>query len=331
MLTHGVSCRSVFISVWGVINCVNNNPKLAFNFPTFEQQKEIASGYQKMSGANFDNVIGAIDGILIWILKPTLTECLKAKCGEISFMCSRKDKYGLNMQAICDHKLKFTWIDIRWPGVSSDYMAWITSTLCNNLEEDASLIVLIGMTIIGDAAYVKSKYMAVPFKSVAGDEAKDAYNFYQSQLRVSIERAFGVLVHRWAILRGPLNIPLFKVGSVVMCLCRLHNFCIDCSDAEKEEGRMHGIVESDASNLHRIVRHARRVDRRVNSNSIMSYDVVAINEQSGRPDDIMDGGEHFNDCGSLLPRTNHQPTDTPMDAMFESVKKQELRRPPVKE
>ena len=88
------------------------------------------------------------------------------------------------MQAICDHNLKFSWIDIRWPGVSSDYMAWVTSTLCNNLEEDVSLLVLVGMTIIGDAAYVKSKYMAVPFKTVAGDEAKDAYNFYQSQLRV---------------------------------------------------------------------------------------------------------------------------------------------------
>jgi hypothetical protein len=29
---------------------------------------------------------------------------------------------------------------------------------------------------------------------------KDDYNYYQSQLRMTIECAFGMLVHRWSIL-----------------------------------------------------------------------------------------------------------------------------------
>jgi hypothetical protein len=68
--------------------------------------------------------------------------------------------------------------------------------------------------------------MSVPFK---GSQMgyNDAYNFYISQLRITIERYFGVLVHRWAILRAPLTIPTQKVCVLVMCLCRLHNFCID--------------------------------------------------------------------------------------------------------
>jgi hypothetical protein len=53
-----------------------------------------------MSGARFDRVIGAIDGILIWIIKSNKTECEKAKYGSKSFFCGRKDKFGLNMQAI---------------------------------------------------------------------------------------------------------------------------------------------------------------------------------------------------------------------------------------
>ena len=235
-------------------------------------------------------------------------------------MCSRKDKYGLNMQAMCDHHLRFTWIDIRWPGISSDYMAWVTSKLCDTLEKNPLSILLDGITIIGDAAYVKSHYMATPFKSTAGDESKCAYNFYHSQLRVSIERAFGVLVHQWAILRTPMNIPLYKVPSVVMCLCRLHNFCIESSLSNREEeDKLQGIVEGDARNLHRVVRNARKRDR---NNS----EVVSLND--GRPDGILDGGEHFDDCPSRVQR-RRDPTDTPMDDMFASVIAQGLLRPMV--
>ena len=73
--------------------------------------------------------------------------------------------------------------------------------------------------------------MSVPLKGIVG-QYDDAYNFYCSQLRITIERAFGVLVHRWEILRRPLTCPLSKVGSLVMCLCRLHNFCIDAKDED---------------------------------------------------------------------------------------------------
>ena len=40
--------------------------------------------------------------------------------------------------------------------------------------------------------------------------------------------AFGKLVHRWAILRKPLNVNfgLSKMTALVLTLCRLHNFCI---------------------------------------------------------------------------------------------------------
>ena len=102
----------------------------------------------------------------------------------------------MNMQAICDHKLRFTWIEIQWLGLTSDYLAWMTSNLCQDLELNLSNMLLPGMTLVGDSACIKKKYMAVPLK---GQQMgyKDAYNFYLSQLRIMIERAFGVLVHRW--------------------------------------------------------------------------------------------------------------------------------------
>ena len=133
------------------------------------------------------------------------------------------------MQAICDDELRFIFIDLSWPGSTADYMAWVTSCLCQDIENSTnSLIPKIkrGFTLIGDNAYVKAEYMAVPVKACK-TEVEDGYNFYQSQLRITIERAFGVLVHRWSILRGPLNVPLFKVVPIVHSLCKLHNFCIN--------------------------------------------------------------------------------------------------------
>ncbi|KAL7474831.1 hypothetical protein ACHAW6_000783 [Cyclotella cf. meneghiniana] len=41
----------------------------------------------------------------------------------------------------------------------------------------------------------------------------DAYNFYHSQVRITIECMFGNLVHRWGILRRPLSMFMLKVLS----------------------------------------------------------------------------------------------------------------------
>ena len=156
MLTHGVSYCSVFSSVWGVVDAVNSTEGLAFYFPSHQQQVKIATGFQGMSGAMFSNVIGALDGILIWMIKPSFSWCRVSECGEAQYKCHRKDKFGMNMQAMCDHKLRFTWIDIQWPGSTSDYLAWITSGLCHDLDaNDTTKSIIPGMTIIGDNAYVK--------------------------------------------------------------------------------------------------------------------------------------------------------------------------------
>jgi hypothetical protein len=76
-----------------------------------------------------------------------------------------------------------------------------------------------GMTLVGDNVYVKKMYMAIPLR---GQQSgwKDGYNFSISQIRITIERAFGVFVHRWSILRAPLTIPILKVPALVETLVR---------------------------------------------------------------------------------------------------------------
>jgi hypothetical protein len=114
MLSHGISYCSVFHSVWGLVDVINNCLHFDTKFPDLNGQLILANGFRQKSGASFDEVIGTIDGILIWTLKPSKQECKDTVCGEKSFLCHRKDKFGLNMQAICDDKLCFMWIDISW-------------------------------------------------------------------------------------------------------------------------------------------------------------------------------------------------------------------------
>jgi hypothetical protein len=172
------------------------------------------------------------------------------------------------MQTICDDELRFIFIDLKWPGSTADYMAWITSDLCQGIEISSGTPlpkIKKGLMFVGDNAYVKTEYMAVPIKG-AKTKVKDSYNFYQSQLRITIEQAFGVLVHCWSILRGPLNIPLFKVVPVVQSLVKLHNFCIDETLHNKSstlnnstKTSLQGMTPADATHLNRLVTHSRRL------------------------------------------------------------------------
>ena len=69
------------------------------------------------------------------------------------------------------------------------------------------------------------------------DGSKDTCKFYQSQVRIRVECSFGILVHRWAILRRhvPPNTPLRKVTALTYCLSKLQNFCIDENELENHD------------------------------------------------------------------------------------------------
>ena len=155
--------------------------------------------------------------------------------------------------------------------------------------------------------------MSVPLKGIVG-QYDNAYNFYCSQLRITIERAFGVLVHRWATLRRPLTCPLSKVGPLVMCLCRLHNFCIDIKDEDtlqtSDNDATYAIQFMDAL-YHRVG------NRIAGDDSLQRLD-------RGIPNGLLHGGSHFQDA----PHNRRVLIDRcPMDDMMAQVKRLNLSRP----
>jgi hypothetical protein len=65
----------VYQSVWLVVQAINEITTLDIQYPTsYDEQQKIADAFQGKSGIALNNCPGCIDGILIWINKPTKPE-----------------------------------------------------------------------------------------------------------------------------------------------------------------------------------------------------------------------------------------------------------------
>lgn len=78
---------------------------------------------------------------------------------------------------------------------------------------------------------------------------KDAFNYWQSRMRINIECAFGILHARWGVLWRPIELNIHRVPTMMIALVKLHNMCItDCGAAhlpEMDKECIDGIVHWD--------------------------------------------------------------------------------------
>lgn len=70
--------------------------------------------------AGLPNTLGAIDGSHVFIQGPTADEHLYV---------SRKGGHSINVLAVCNAKLKYTYVLAKFPGSTNDAYAWMTSRL----------------------------------------------------------------------------------------------------------------------------------------------------------------------------------------------------------
>ena len=130
------------------------------------------------SAVEFENCAGAIDGILIWIHKPSEKDAESSGIGMQKLLCARKHKFGLNCQAVADKRGRFLDVSIKLGGASADCLAFEASDLFRRLEGG---LLRPGLVLFGDNAYLNSPYMATPYSNVSSG-SKDDYNFFHSQV-----------------------------------------------------------------------------------------------------------------------------------------------------
>ena len=125
ILVFRISYCEVFCSIDFICKVINQTPSLQLEFPTdHAKQRAIVKSFEQKSEVGFDNCVGCVAGLLIWMYMQSLEECDKVSVGHKKFVCGRKSKFGLNMQAICDSKRRFLNISILFGASASDMLAF---------------------------------------------------------------------------------------------------------------------------------------------------------------------------------------------------------------
>ena len=85
-----------------------------------------------------------------------------------------------------------------------------------------------GMYLVDDAAYKGVPGIITPFDGVRLPVWQDSYNFHQSQFRINIECAFGMLINRWSVFWRGLRTDSMEIAISVISVCfQLHNFILE--------------------------------------------------------------------------------------------------------
>ena len=217
----GISIPSFYRIVRKTIHAINSVDELAISFPkTFQECKVAAAGFENISFQSaIANCIGAIDGYLVAIDTPSQSDVGNVR----SYFSGQYQKYGINIQAVCDHLCRFIFVAVAAPGSINDRDA-IKETplpyLLRNLPQ--------GFVVIADAAYEATEYLVSLFYGVhVLDPENNNFNFYGSQCRIRVEMAFGMMSQKWGILKRPMSVKPSQCTNIVMCIARLHNFTIN--------------------------------------------------------------------------------------------------------
>ena len=71
-MSHVIGVTDFYLSIWAIVDAMNRCPLLQFQFPTtISECQTISTEFSSRSKAGFNNCIGCIDGLLIWLEKPS--------------------------------------------------------------------------------------------------------------------------------------------------------------------------------------------------------------------------------------------------------------------
>jgi hypothetical protein len=225
MNTFGLSKSGFYYARKRFIKAVIGCKALDIKLPTHASEWEvIRKGFaSRSSNQVVTGCVGAIDGFFQPTICPTYVE---SDGYPRAYYSGHYQSTGLNCQAICDAQLRFLFFAVIAPGQTNDAVAYEHTMLHDTIEKFAP-----GAFIAGDAAYILTEHLLVPFTGTAKqDPDKDSYNFYLSQLRIRIEMSFGLMTTKWRILRRKLESTLVWSSKIIEACARLHNYVLNCKD-----------------------------------------------------------------------------------------------------
>eukprot|EP00951_Prasinocladus_malaysianus_P018090 scaffold143736_cov17-Prasinocladus_malaysianus.AAC.1 len=218
---HGISESTFYELLTEVPRAINEVYSDEIHFPLEDPQKlkELSQGFYLRSGQTMAGIVGALDGVVLTITKPSLLDVPNP-----SDHWNRKGHYAVVYQVLVDSKMKVQWFCCKSTGNTNDSVAFDTSSLKNLLDSHP---LAYPFFIIGDEAYKSSGHVATPYPGCNLDEDKDAFNFYHSRTRMIVEQAFGLFKNTWRMYSRPSQLALDHFQEVTRAAFRLHNIVID--------------------------------------------------------------------------------------------------------
>lgn len=212
----GVCFASVCRIVRRVTDAIVRLRPQFIKMPETEEEK-IAASSAFHAIASFPRVIGAIDCTHIKIQSPGGEEAENFR--------NRKGWFSLNVQTISGADLKVNNIVARWPGGSHDQTIFNNSVVRMRFDRgDFGNYIL-----VGDSGYRNSMYMATPFLNIES-AAHNLYNESQIRTRNVVERSYGVLKRRFAVLSTGIKMQLQATQKIIVACAVLHNIAIDARE-----------------------------------------------------------------------------------------------------
>jgi hypothetical protein len=215
------SCRAAFLNVVDRINnCVELDGRICSTDHSLSVLAQRALGFQGRSAfpSVFRHCVGAIDGLFIKTEQPTAAEV-----GDVrSYWSGHKKAFGINMQGVCNAQCRIIGFSCNTPGSTNDYVAFRHGFFYADWPELPQ-----PYYYLGDCAYPLSAQCITPFSGTSLDTSEDAFNFYHSQLRITIERTFGIFVNIFSVFHSPLKFLIVNCCNIVHACVRLHNYRIE--------------------------------------------------------------------------------------------------------
>ncbi|CAM5109571.1 unnamed protein product [Natator depressus] len=214
----GVGKSTVGAAVLQVANAIID--QLLSRVITLGNVQTIVNGFIALG---FPNCGGTIDGTRIPILAP------EHRGGQY---INRKGSFSMVLQALVDHKGRFTDISVGWPGKVHDARIFRNSGLFEQLQEgtyfpDQKITfgdVEMPIVILGDPAYPLMPWLMKPYIGTL-DSSKEQFNCRLNKCRMVVECAFGRLKACWCSLLTRLDLSTTNIPIVIATCCVLHNIC----------------------------------------------------------------------------------------------------------
>ena len=185
--------------------------------------QEVSYGFYQMHA--FPNVIGCIDCTHVKVTVPEKFIINKER------FRNRKNEITINVQAICDHRMRFIDLVIRWPGSTHDSRIFRESLICMRLDRYEFR----NYWLLGDSGYALRRYLMTPLRDPK-TKAEKMYNESHIKTRCIIERTFGGWKRKFPILKKGLltrldtSLLIIDACGVLWNYCKKVNACDDGSD-----------------------------------------------------------------------------------------------------